>query len=200
MTQRLDRTEALRALASGEVVALPTDTVYGVAASLAHPTAISALFSLKRRPDTVALPVLVEGLDALASLQITLEDRARQLAQRFWPGPLTIIVAAPHELAQLVRSPRDAVGIRVPNDAALLALLHDSGPLAVTSANEHGAVPCTSAADVLATFEGRSELFGVLDDGPREGTVSSVVDLSGPELVLVRAGAFSEEELLNALS
>jgi tRNA threonylcarbamoyl adenosine modification protein (Sua5/YciO/YrdC/YwlC family) len=199
MTRRLDVEEALSALGRGEVVALPTDTVYGVAASLAHPDAVAALFTLKRRPESVALPVLVAGVDALAPLGITFDARASRLAERFWPGPLTVIVAAPAAVARLVRSSRDAVGVRVPNDDVLLSFLRRSGPLALTSANEHGAPPCTSADEVVASFEGRAELFGVLDGGARNAPVSSVIDVAGYESLVLRHGAIRDEELFDAL-
>jgi L-threonylcarbamoyladenylate synthase len=199
MTRRLDVAEAVAALQRGEVVALPTDTVYGVAASLLRPEAVAALFTLKRRPESVALPIVLEGADALVKLGITLEERATRLAARYWPGPLTMVVSAPAALARLVRSSRDVVGVRVPNDETLRLLLHDSGPLALTSANEHGAPPCTSAAEVIASFDGREELFGVFDDGVRDAEVSSVIDLSGPDPRVLRHGAISEEELLDVL-
>jgi len=110
-----------------------------------------------------------------------------------------MVVSAPAALARLVRSSRDVVGVRVPNDETLRLLLHDSGPLALTSANEHGAPPCTSAAEVIASFDGREELFGVFDDGVRDAEVSSVIDLSGPDPRVLRHGAISEEELLDVL-
>lgn len=200
MTRRLDFADVLAALGRGDVVALPTDTVYGVAASLSRPEAVAALFTLKRRPESVALPILIEGTDSLTTLGVTFDERATRLAARFWPGPLTIIASAPAQLARVVRSSRDVVGVRVPNDATVLTLLRESGPLVVTSANEHGAPPCTSAAEVLATFEGRDELFGVFDDGTRNAAVSSVIDLSGPDVRVLRLGAISEEELLDELS
>jgi tRNA threonylcarbamoyl adenosine modification protein (Sua5/YciO/YrdC/YwlC family) len=200
MTQRLTLAESLAALGRGDVVALPTDTVYGVAASLSMPEAVAALFTLKRRPESVALPILVEGTDALTALGVILDERATRLAARFWPGPLTIIVPAPAQLARVVRSSRDVVGVRVPSDETLLALLRESGPLAVTSANEHGSPPCTSAEEVLASFEGRDELFGVFDDGIRDAEVSSVIDVSGPDARVLRHGAITEEELLGEVN
>jgi tRNA threonylcarbamoyl adenosine modification protein (Sua5/YciO/YrdC/YwlC family) len=199
MTQRLEFAAALEALVRGAVVALPTDTVYGVGASLAHPDAVTSLFSLKRRPESVALPIVASAQASFESLGVRFDDRATRLAARFWPGPLTIVVPAPAELARLVRSTRDVVGVRVPNEATLQKLLRASGPLALTSANEHGAPPCTSADEVIASFAGRDELFGVLDGGTRDAAVSSVIDLSGPDVRVLRHGALAEEDLLYAL-
>ncbi len=179
---------------------VPTDTVYGLGASLAQPRGVSALFSLKRRPSDVALPVLVDDYAAVVSLGVALDDRARRLVERYWPGPLTVIVPAPASLARLVRSSADVVGLRLPNDATLLALLAESGPLAVTSANEHGEAPCTNADEVLATFAGRDDFAGVLDDGIRQGSVSTVVDLSQATYRILRHGALSDEAIAAALT
>jgi L-threonylcarbamoyladenylate synthase len=200
VTGRLEHAAALAALREGEVVGVPTDTVYGLAASLAHPRSVAALFSLKRRPTDVALPVLVDDYAAIVSLGVTLDERARRLVEQYWPGPLTVIVPAPASLARLVRSSDDVVGLRLPNDATLLALLTESGPLAVTSANEHGEAPCTNADEVLTTFSGRDDFAGVLDDGSRQGSVSTVVDLSQATYQILRHGALSDEVIAAALS
>ena len=123
MIRRLSYREAADLLASGEVVALPTDTVYGVAASVAHPAAVARLFALKDRPDTVALPVLAASLEQVTAAGITMTPELARLAEAFWPGALTIVVAAPHELAQRLGASEPTVGVRVPNDPALRELL-----------------------------------------------------------------------------
>jgi tRNA threonylcarbamoyl adenosine modification protein (Sua5/YciO/YrdC/YwlC family) len=195
MTSTLDLEGAIEALAQGNVVALPTDTVYGVAASLAQPSAVQTLFALKQRPATVALPVLVDSVAQIEELGVTWPDRARRLSDACWPGALTIVVGTPAELAFTLGSTTATAGFRCPNDELILALLQRSGPLAVTSANVHGGEPCESAAQILEVFKGRDELFGVLDDGPRSGSVSSVIDLSGSEWRVLREGALTSSEL-----
>jgi tRNA threonylcarbamoyl adenosine modification protein (Sua5/YciO/YrdC/YwlC family) len=196
MSETLDLEEALAALERGEVVAVPTDTVYGLAASLDHEDAISTLFDLKRRPPSVPTPVLAHSLEQIESLDVAIDERTRALADAFWPGALTIVVAAPAPLAALVRSATDTVGFRIPDDALLTQLLQRSGPLAVTSANEHGEQPCTSAGDVLLRFAGRAGFAGVLDDGERRGAVSTVIDLSKSVWEVLREGAVPLEVLL----
>ncbi len=200
MINVIDVDEAVRQLAQGHVVAVPTDTVYGVAAALNQPAAIAALFSLKRRPDDVALPVLIDSIAAADGLEVRLDDRALKLANAFWPGPLTVLVPASPALARTVHAKRDFVGLRIPADPLLRQLLARSGPLAVTSANDHGAPPCTSGEEVLAAFTGRSELSGVLDDGARSGTVSTVVELLDSGYRLLRVGAVSEQAIQDALA
>jgi len=196
MSETLDLEKALAALAGGEVVAVPTDTVYGLAASLQHEGAIATLFALKRRPPAVPTPVLVSSLEQIELLGVVLDDRTRSLAAKFWPGALTIVVAVPTSLATLVRSNSDAVGFRIPKDVLLLEMLERSGPLAVTSANDHGEQPCTSAAEVLAQFAGRADFAGVLDDGERRGAVSTVLDVSKSAWQILREGAVPLEVLL----
>ena len=196
MSETLDFESALAALGRGEVVAVPTDTAYGLAASLDDEGAIAALFALKRRPPSVPTPVLVHSLEQVESLGVKVDSRTRALAAAFWPGALTIVVSAPARIAALVRSDTHAVGFRVPDDELLGRLLEKSGPLAVTSANEHGLAPCTSAREVLEHFSGREHFAGVLDGGERHGVVSTVLDISKSAWQVLREGAVPLEVLL----
>ena len=187
---------AVLLLISAGVVALPTDTVYGVAASLRQPRAVARLFELKQRPVTVALPILIGDLDQLADLGVDFDDRARRVTERFWPGALTVIVKASDAVAQLVGSANGTVGVRLPDDPAIVALLRLSGPLAVTSANRHGEAPCTSADEVDRAFAGSDQLDALVDGGPRSGAVSTVLDVSTVEPRVLREGAISAEALM----
>ena len=198
--RRLSLDEAVTALDAGEVVAVPTDTVYGLAARLDRPGAIAAVFALKRRPESVALPVLVARPEDLGPLGVALGPLGERLAGRYWPGALTLVVTAPEELAARVHARSHTLGVRVPADPTVRALLERTGPLAVTSANEHGEPPCTSAADVAAVFAGRDALAGVLDGGVRAAAVSTVVDLTEGEVRVLRAGALGAEAILAALA
>src|ERR1700678_2832563 len=102
MTRIVERDDAVRLLREGAVVALPTDTVYGVAASLAHPDTVASLFLLKDRPPGVPLPVLVHALSPIQEIDVEWSERAQRLSEEFWPGPLTIVVPASHELALML--------------------------------------------------------------------------------------------------
>lgn len=201
MIPTLDVAGALAALAAGDVVAVPTDTVYGLAAALSRPSAVAQLFTLKRRPATTALPVFVNSVHQIETLGVGWSPRARLLGEVFWPGALTIIVPAPAALAERLGSTGGTVGFRCPDDDVVRSLLEQTGPLAVTSANEHGEAPCESASDVYRVFAGRVELSGVLDGGRRNATVSTVIEVSDSSWRLVRAGAVSTSainELLQA--
>lgn len=191
MTKRLSLDETIDALERGRVVALPTDTVYGVAASIHERTAVAGLFTLKRRPSDVALPIMIDSFAALESLGVTFDERATRLANAFWPGALTIVVPAPARLARLVGASSNAVGFRVPDDETLRAILSIVGPLAVTSANEHGEPPCESAEQVLASFAERGGWAGVYDAGERHGVVSTVVEMGDEQWRVRRTGALS---------
>jgi tRNA threonylcarbamoyl adenosine modification protein (Sua5/YciO/YrdC/YwlC family) len=169
-----------------------------VGASIASPEAVAALFALKRRPTSSPLPVVAATRAALDPLVRAWPPGAERLDGAMWPGALTLVVAASGELCRLVRSTSGRVGFRVPDDPVLTALLAASGPLALTSANEHGAAPCVSAEGVLATFAGR-DLAGVLDAGLRDGEVSTVVEFDGDEWRVVRAGAIPVERIAAAL-
>ena len=198
MTARLDREGAIDALLGGGIVALPSDTVYGVGAAIAHPQAVARLFGLKGRPTSVALPVIIDDVAAVERLAVTWSARAARLADAYWPGALTIVVAAEAALVRLVGA-SSAVGLRVPDDDTLRAIARAVGPIAFTSANRHGDPPCTSAPAVLAAFAGDDALAGVLDGGDRSGAVSSVVDVAGEPWRLVRAGAIDVDALAAVL-
>lgn len=198
MTRIVERDEAVRLLLEGAVVALPTDTVYGVAASVAHPAAVASLFLLKNRPPGVPLPVLVHALSPIQEVDVEWIDRAQRLSEEFWPGPLTIVVPTSHELATMLGGSRDTVGVRVPNDEMLLSVLRECGPLAVSSANTHGADPCQSAQDVLQAFPGE-HLAGVWDGGERRGEVSTVIEVDESSWRVLREGAITADRIAAVL-
>jgi len=200
MTTRLTLDEAVAALARGQIVALPTDTVYGVGASIDAPEAVTALFALKERPTSFALPVVAASMESLADLITQWPDGAGRLSRRFWPGALTLVVGANETLCATVRSASHRVGFRVPGDATLTDVLRRSGPLALTSANTHGAAPCVSADDVVTAFAGHEELFGVLDAGRRDAAVSTVVEFEGDTWWIVREGLIAVRDIAAALA
>lgn len=199
MTVVVDAQEAVSRLRRGSVVAVPTDTVYGLAASLAHPDAVATLFQLKRRPASVALPVLVGSREVIDALEVSWPEKARQLSDVLWPGALTIVVPVDPRLAARVGGV-GSVGFRVPNDGLLLDVLDRCGAVAVSSANEHGEPPCHSAGEVLRAFGSNGLLDAVLDGGARGGDVSTVVEVTGDSWRILRSGAISDEEIERLLA
>jgi L-threonylcarbamoyladenylate synthase len=188
---------ALQALQSGELVAFPTDTVYGLGASLRYPASILKLYEVKGREAAKAIPILVSSSHELALVAQDLNPAALRLAERFWPGPLTVVVPRRLDLPVELSS-YDTIGVRMPDHPDALALLRATGPLAVTSANVSGQPSAVTAQEVLAQLSGRIPL--VLDGGACPGGVSStVVDTTAPELRILRQGPLTLEALVAAL-
>jgi len=179
---RLD--ELAEALRAGEVVAVPTDTVYGLAARPDSPAATARVFELKGRPDALALPVLVAGLDQALSLAAPPHRPLEALARAFWPGALTVVVRRSRGVELAVGGDAATVGLRCPDDPGVRRLCELVGPLAVTSANRHGEPPCTSPAEVRAAFGA----IALLDGGQRAGEPSSVVSIVEGRPVELRRG------------
>jgi L-threonylcarbamoyladenylate synthase len=187
----------LAVLRAGGVLGLPTDTVYGLAAQLDR-ASVDRLFAAKGRPANLALPVLVGALDQVDRVATTFPAAAVTLAERFWPGPLTIVVRSRRSIGQLVGGDGRTVGIRWPNHPLVEQLCLAMGPLAVTSANRHGEPPCTSAGRVRAAF-GAVLVAAVVDGGDCSGEPSTVVDCAKRRPACVREGAISWSEITRAL-
>lgn len=187
---------ALRALRGGGIVAVPTDTVYGLAADPFHAGATDRLFALKRRPRRVELPVLVATPDQALSMAVAVPDAAHHLMARYWPGPLTLVLPRRPDLNADLGEDDATIGVRCPDHAVPLALCHLLGPIATTSANRHGRPPCSSAAEVDAEFGEGVDL--VLDGGECTGAPSTVIDCTGAEPRLLREGRLTWAEVLVA--
>ena len=193
---QIDEVAAL--LNAGHVVVIPTDTVYGVAAKFEIASAVQQLFAIKQRPSTVPLPVFVNDSDGVFQVGGRETASASTLGHAFWPGPLTLIVPALASSAERIGSRDATIGFRRPNDELVEYLVSRCGPLAVTSANEHGAPPCTSVAEVQEAFEGNDLVAAVLDGGERNGTVSTVVICDDHGYRIVREGALAGDQLAAA--
>jgi len=189
---------AITVLNQGGIVAFPTDTVYGLGALLHDEKSIEKLFFAKGREFNKAIAVLIGEQDQLLQLTPSFNPAARKLAERFWPGGLTLVVERAGNLSPLL-SPLLTIGIRMPDHAFTRKLLTKTGPLATTSANISGGVNPLTAQDVLDQLEGKINLL--IDGGKSPGgTPSTVVDCTKEELSIVRIGAISEAEIKIALS
>jgi L-threonylcarbamoyladenylate synthase len=188
---------AVEALGRGSVVALPTDTVYGLAVVPSIPGAVDRLFALKERPQDVALPVLVSTWDDVGAVAGRLDTAAHRLAVRYWPGPLTVVVPRADGFSVDLGGPqaRKTVGVRWPDHPVVQRLGRRLGPLAVTSANLHGSRPASTASEVVAAFSGADGLAVVLDGGRCDGLPSTVVECRGPAVRCLREGAVPWDEM-----
>lgn len=188
---------AMEILHTGGLVAFPTDTVYGVGALAFDGRAVESIYMAKDRPAEKAIPVLLGDSADLGKITPRVPEMARRLAARFWPGPLTLVVPKKSNLPEAV-SATDTVGVRVPNHRAARTLLQAAGPMAVTSANISGQPSPSTADEVLAQL---GERIGLILDGGRTpgGTPSTVVDCTGQQPAIVRAGPITLEDILTAL-
>jgi L-threonylcarbamoyladenylate synthase len=181
--------DAATALMAGAVVAIPTDTVYGLAVDPQRPGATDLVFALKHRPASLELPVLVADLaqaDALAGPD-GLSTMALRLADRFWPGSLTMVVRRRPGVDWDLGGDGRTVGLRHPAHLVVQGLCRSVGPLATTSANRHGQPPITTAAALRREFGDGIAL--VVDGGECAGAPSTVVDLTGEAPRCIREGA-----------
>lgn len=177
---------AAKALADGEVIAYPTDTVYALGCSMLEKRAVDRLYHLTGKDEGQHLSLVCADLSNIARYAVV-ENRHYRLLKRILPGPYTFILNATKEVPRMLLSRRKTIGIRVPNHAVPLALVAAHGaPLISTSATHQGEEPLNDAGDVVARFKG-VEL--VLDGGYTGLTPSTVVDLTGAEPLVVREGA-----------
>jgi L-threonylcarbamoyladenylate synthase len=182
-----------RALRSGSCVAIPTDTVYGLAALLSQPEAPGRLRSLKQRSTRKPMAVLVDSV-AMAEQLGRLSAPASRVATKFWPGALTIVVTA--AIAHDLGGDPTTIGLRQPADRNLAALIGEVGPLIATSANEPGELPLRSAEAIAECFP--DSLPVVLDGEILSAEASTVVDLRGETPLLLRAGPVTLDAIMRS--
>lgn len=189
--------EAAAALERGELVVIPTDTVYGLAAHLGQPGAIAGIFTAKGRPPEKPIPVLGASVEQLSEVAV-FDERARKLASRFWPGPLTLILPRSTSFTtDLGGDETRTVGVRVPKEPRVLELLHMTGPLAVTSANRSGEAEATTLEEARGALG--DSVAAYVDGGRCLGTPSTIVFLAG-ERRLLREGLIPSELVVQILS
>jgi L-threonylcarbamoyladenylate synthase len=197
-TSDAELARAAQLLLEGELVGLPTETVYGLAARADDTDAIARLFAVKGRPADNPLIVHVASLDALAQVTTHVTPLAARLLRRFSPGPLTVVLEAHPDLPRTVTAGLSTVAVRIPDHPVALTVLERCGlPIAAPSANRSGRPSPTCAAHVLDDLDG--SIAAVVDGGPtRVGLESTVVDARGARPILLREGAVTREDLAHA--
>jgi tRNA threonylcarbamoyl adenosine modification protein (Sua5/YciO/YrdC/YwlC family) len=191
--ERIARAAAL--VRRGEVIAFPTDTLYGLAADPFNQGAVRHVFAIKDRPPDTPLLLLVDSVEMAERCAGRLPPLFNRLAARFWPGPLTLVVDASAQMPALVTANTGRVGLRLPAAAIPLALVRAvGGPVTATSANRSGMPACRSVADVQAALGDRLPL--ILDGGPSpRAQPSTVVGIRGSSWAMIREGAIPAAEL-----
>ena len=181
--------EAFSCLSQGEVVAIPTDTLFGLAADVRNEGALRHVFDIKGRPDDLALPVLVAGWDQASMVARVEDNRLGELAAAFWPGSLTLVLPKQPNLSTLVTGGRETVAVRMPGHWVPLNLARRLGaPITGTSANRSGQQDLKSPAEIWNLLG--DSVCCVVEAGPPPGGVqSTIVDLTGGQPALLREGA-----------
>ncbi len=189
--------QAKLAIGRGELVVLPTDTVYGIGADAFNPKAVQALLDAKGRGRSTPPPVLIGDSSALDALAVDVPDLARALTEKFWPGPLTLILHAQPSLTWDLGETKGTVGLRIPDSEEAIALLKETGPMAVSSANLHGKPSATNAQQAFEYFGENVPVY--LDAGEaRQGIASTIIDLTDVEskkLRVLRQGALEISDI-----
>ena len=187
-------TAAVEASRRGDLVVLPTDTVYGLGADAFSSSGVAALLRAKGRGRDMPVPVLVGSWAALDGLVLFLPHRARELVEAFWPGGLTLVVEHAPSLLWDLGDTRGTVAVRMPLHPVAIELLKENGPMAVSSANRTGMPPATTAQDAQQQLG--EDVYVYLDGGPSGDPVaSSIVDLTGERPRLLREGAVTADQL-----
>ena len=188
---------ALDILHTGDLVAFPTDTVYGIGTFAFNAEGATKIYTAKQRPPDKALPVLLGNVNQIPLVAINLPEAALKLAEYFLPGPLTLVVPKHPDIPEEISS-LETIGIRIPDHDFTQALLNAAGPMAVTSANISGAASPVNAGDVYSQLNGSLPL--ILDGGHTPGgTSSTVVDCTKEEIVILREGPISIHEIRHVL-
>ncbi|MGN6609883.1 MAG: L-threonylcarbamoyladenylate synthase [Jatrophihabitans sp.] len=185
---------ATHRIAYGELVVLPTDTVYGIGADAFDPVAVGALLAAKGRGRDMPVPVLIGSWNTLDGLVTSVDARTRRLVEAFWPGGLTLVVKHAPSLSWDLGDTDGTVAVRMPLHPVAIELLERTGPMAVSSANKSGHPAAQTAAEARDQL---GESVGVyLEDGPVPGGIaSSIVDVTGPVPRVLRVGAIGVDDL-----
>lgn len=191
---------AARLLRAGRLVAVPTETVYGLAGNGLDEKAVEAIYETKGRPAVKPLSLMVPDAGAMAQYGEDVPPQAYALAERFWPGPLTIVLKAKRLVPEIVRAGGETVGLRCPDHPLTLRLLKEAGiPFAAPSANPSGEPSPKTAAEVAGYFDG--QIAAIVDGGPCGlGTESTLLDMSRTPYRVLRQGALPEDEIAAALA
>ncbi|MDD5131443.1 MAG: L-threonylcarbamoyladenylate synthase [bacterium] len=174
---------------TGGIVIFPTDTVYGIGCQADKVKSIKRIYHIKNREQHKPLPVLIAGLRQLTGLQVIITPEAKQLINKFWPGPLTLIMPT---------ASGGSIGLRMPQHPVAIALLKITGPMAVTSVNFSGEASARTIAEIPAGIIKAADL--VIDSGACPLAIeSTVVDMTGPRLKILRTGYIRQKEIRQAI-
>jgi L-threonylcarbamoyladenylate synthase len=192
-----DFSAALQSLKAGEPIIYPTDTLYALGADIYNETAVKKVFAIKQRPFSIPLPVAVSSIKEIETVAF-MNEAAWKIGEKFLPGTITIILKKNPSVPSIVTAGSDTIAIRIPQHPIALKLLCEYGPLTVTSANIHQKKTKGIIKDILQQLE--TSIPVCLRDGRKEGTPSTIIDLTIKNPRVVREGSIREKELLDVIS
>lgn len=189
-----DLKEATSAVKSGQLIVIPTDTVYGIGCDASNPDAVARVLAAKGRGRQMPPPVVVPGRESIETLCVDIPEVAYRLADEYWPGGLTLILRARPDLGWDLGETGGTIGVRMPNEPRIRTLLDTVGPLALTSANTTGNPPATSVDEAVDYFGTQVLLY--VDGSPTPGsTPSTILDFTKGGVRAIRLGTLSLEQL-----
>ncbi len=195
-----DTKKAAEIIKNGGLCAVPTETVYGLAANGFDEKAVREIYAVKGRPEWKAISLLVAGAGDMERLCVQVPEAAYRLAEKFWPGPLTIVLKKSGLVPDFVTAGMDTVGVRCPDHPVTLSIIKKAGvPLAAPSANLSGSPSPKAADEVLDYFDGK--IAAVVDGGRCSvGIESTIVDLTDGQVKILRRGGIPDEEIFKAVA
>lgn len=188
--------EVCQAISNGEVVAFPTETVFGVGVKFGDKEALDKLMEAKDRDYSKAVTLMVPSKEDIEKYAYV-TDQARKLIDRYMPGMMTLIFKRKEEVDSYMTNGKETIGIRIPNDEYVLSLLESVGPMLVTSANLSGRPNTTTTLEVLRQLDGRISI--VVDGKTTDNVASTVVDVSQEDIKILREGKIRKEDILEVL-
>ncbi|MFO7677595.1 MAG: L-threonylcarbamoyladenylate synthase [Thermoplasmatota archaeon] len=188
--------DAIQALHQGHLIVYPTDTLYALGCDIFNEESVDAVYSIKKRPFSVALPLAVCDLAMMQTIAFV-NETVIKIVEQFLPGSLTIIVPKKKFVSEKVSAGLDTIAVRIPENAIALELLQRFGPLCVTSANIHGKPTPASIDEIKKEFGSAIKVF--IDEGRKEGKPSTIVDLCGEKPKIVRQGLIDIDDIMDAL-
>ncbi len=192
--------KALDILTNGGIIAYPTETFYGLGAKYDIEDSLKKLVKIKKRPREKAIPLIIGNEDLLHTLTESINDTARVLMKTFWPGPLTLIFLAKENLSSYLTAGTNKIAVRIPGESFALQLAKIANfPITATSANPSGSMPAQDAETVIKYFDEQIDL--IIDGGYTLGGLpSTIVDIAGDEVKIIREGIIKKEEILKIKS
>ncbi len=184
---------AVDILIEGGIIVYPTDTFYGLGVKFDREDSLQKLYKIKQRPDEKALPLIIGSRDLLTHIVSSINDQAVSLMNRFWPGPLTLLLPAKEYLSGYITAGTNSVAVRIPGESFALRLAQYARfPITATSANPSGKLPAQDTETVVKYFGDTIDL--IIDGGPTKGTLpSTIVDVRGKNIEILREGAIKRE-------